>query len=213
MGRPVPRPLRFRRPLRCLAPWRRPADRRRETDLARDRAASGGDKVSCRPVCARSSRTIAGRAPGASSRRGEPREGRVAVPLSRRAPYTTRICRAVRLSDQERGQATAFMIRRGGLRYELRDVLARLRDFGPRPPVPVRRRRRPPAFGSGDPSRAICPSLTARAFRSVRYPILPDVTVRTSRRAIGRPARQFSLPVIVRPARPGISTCRPISRP
>jgi len=33
------------------------------------------------------------------------------------------------------------------------------------------------AFGSGDPTRAICSSLIAQAFQSVRYPILPDVKI------------------------------------
>jgi hypothetical protein len=32
------------------------------------------------------------------------------------------------------------------------------------------------AFGSGDPTRAICSSLIAQAFQSVRYPILPRIT-------------------------------------
>lgn len=31
------------------------------------------------------------------------------------------------------------------------------------------------AFGSGDPTRAICSTLIAQAFQRVRYPILPDV--------------------------------------
>lgn len=35
------------------------------------------------------------------------------------------------------------------------------------------------ALGSGDPTRAICSSLIARAFQSIRYPILPKVLVRT----------------------------------
>ena len=32
------------------------------------------------------------------------------------------------------------------------------------------------ALGSGDPTRAICSSLIAQAFQSVRYPILPDLS-------------------------------------
>ncbi|MBL8315270.1 MAG: hypothetical protein JNK55_16120 [Rubrivivax sp.] len=32
------------------------------------------------------------------------------------------------------------------------------------------------AFGSGDPSRAICSTLIAQAFQAVHYPILPEVT-------------------------------------
>jgi len=31
------------------------------------------------------------------------------------------------------------------------------------------------AFGSGDPTRAICSTLIAQAFQSVRYPILPYI--------------------------------------
>jgi len=48
----------------------------------------------------------------------------------------------------------------------------------PRPPVPVRLRRRLIEFGSGEPTRAICSTLIARAFQSVRYPILPYVEYR-----------------------------------
>ena len=33
------------------------------------------------------------------------------------------------------------------------------------------------SLGSGDPTRAICSSLIAQAFQSVRYPILPDVRI------------------------------------
>ena len=51
-----------------------------------------------------------------------------------------------------------------------------MRYLLPTPPVPVRWRRRMLAFGSGDPTRAICSSLIAQAFQSVRHPILPNVT-------------------------------------
>ena len=67
-----------------------------------------------------------------------------------------------------------------------------LRYFLPTPPVPVRWRRRLLAFGSGDPTRAICSSLIAQAFGRIRYPILPRITrefradqmARTQRREI-----------------------------
>jgi hypothetical protein len=32
------------------------------------------------------------------------------------------------------------------------------------------------AFGSGDPTRAICSSLIAEAFERIRYPVLPRIT-------------------------------------
>lgn len=103
-------------------------------------------------------------------------EGCVSAPLSKYASYNTRICRPVGLTEAERAQVTVFMIARIGLKYDLRNIFDLLRYFMPTPPVPVRWRRRMLAFGSGDATRAICSSLIARAFQSVRYPILPDVT-------------------------------------
>lgn len=32
------------------------------------------------------------------------------------------------------------------------------------------------AFGSGDPTRAICSTMIAEAFEQIRYPILPEIT-------------------------------------
>ena len=61
--------------------------------------------------------------------------------------------------------------------YDLRNILDLLRYFFPTPPVPVRWRRRMIAFGSGDPTRAICSSLIAQAFQGIQYPILPKILV------------------------------------
>ncbi|MDZ4096121.1 MAG: YiiX/YebB-like N1pC/P60 family cysteine hydrolase [Paracoccaceae bacterium] len=104
-------------------------------------------------------------------------QGCVLSPLKKYATYNTRICRATGLSDAERAAVVAFMAGKVGLKYDLRNIFDLLRYFFPTPPVPVRWRRRMLAFGSGDPTRAICSSLLAQAFQSVRYPILPDVSV------------------------------------
>lgn len=101
-------------------------------------------------------------------------EGCVSAPLSKYARYNTRICRPVGLSPEECREVTDFMVTRIGLKYDLRNIFDMLRYFFPTPPVPVRWRRRMLSFGSGDPTRAICSSLIAQAFQSVRYPILPD---------------------------------------
>jgi hypothetical protein len=103
-------------------------------------------------------------------------EGCVSVPLSKYATHNTRICRPVGLNEGELGEVTSFMISRIGLKYDMRNIFDLARYFLPTPPVPVRWRRRMLAFGSGDPTRAICSSLIARAFQSVSYPILPDVS-------------------------------------
>jgi hypothetical protein len=110
-------------------------------------------------------------------------EGCVAVPLAKYATYNTRICRPVGLTPEDRDALVAFMVSRLGLKYDLKNILDMLRYFLPTPPVPVRWRRRMLAFGSGDPTRAICSTLIAEAFGAIRYPILPEVT-----RAPGRSA-------------------------
>lgn len=112
-------------------------------------------------------------------------EGCVAVPLSKYRTYNTRICRARGLTPDDRREVVEFMISRLGLKYDLKNIFDMLRYFLPTPPVPVRWRRRMIAFGSGDPTRAICSSLIAEAFGRIRYPILPGVT-----RAAGRASVQ-----------------------
>lgn len=103
-------------------------------------------------------------------------EGCVAVPLEKYATYNTRICRPVGLMPEDREQVVAFMIGNLGMRYDLKNIFDMLRYFLPTPPVPVRWRRRMLAFGSGDPTRAICSTLIAQAFERIRYPILPEIT-------------------------------------
>ncbi|MFU8883622.1 MAG: hypothetical protein ACNA7Q_14755, partial [Rhodobacterales bacterium] len=104
-------------------------------------------------------------------------EGCVSSPLGKYESYNTRICRPVGLSPAERRAVVTHMIDRIGVKYDHRNIFDLLRYFLPTPPVPVRWRRRMLAVGSGDPTRAICSSMIAQAFQSVRYPILPDVTI------------------------------------
>ncbi len=110
-------------------------------------------------------------------------EGCVAVPLSKYKTYNTRICRAHGLTPDDREEVVKFMVSQIGLKYDTKNIFDMLRYFFPTPPVPVRWRRRMLAFGSGDPTRAICSSLIAQAFQTVRYPILPEVTLAPGRTA------------------------------
>jgi hypothetical protein len=104
------------------------------------------------------------------------REGCISVPLSKYSSYNTRICRPKGVSDADRHAVAQYMLDNIGLTYDLRNIFDLFRYFFPTPPVPVRWRRKMLSIGSGDPTRAICSSLIARAFQSVRYPILPNVT-------------------------------------
>lgn len=67
------------------------------------------------------------------------------------------------------------MVERIGLQYDMRNIVDLMRYLIPTPPVPTRWRRRMIALGSGEPTRAICSTLIAEAFQSIRYPILPRI--------------------------------------
>lgn len=102
-------------------------------------------------------------------------EGCHRLSLSKYKGFNTRLCRAISLSSDERDAVAAYAVARLGMSYDMRNIFDLLRYLFPTPPVPLRWRRRMLAFGSGDPTRAICSSLMAQAFQSVRYPILPTI--------------------------------------
>ena len=104
------------------------------------------------------------------------RDGVRAVALSVYDGMHTRICRPVGLAPGDLKKVIDYAISRIGHQYDLKNVFDLARYLVPTPPVPVRWRRRMIAFGSGDPSRAICSTLIAQAYQSVHYPILPEVT-------------------------------------
>lgn len=90
--------------------------------------------------------------------------------------YHTRICRPVGLGPADVEQVMGYAIARLGHHYDLRNVWDLARYLLPTPPVPQRFRRRMLSLGSGDPTRAICSTLIAQAFQSIRYPILPLIS-------------------------------------
>jgi len=98
-----------------------------------------------------------------------------AVGVDEYAGLHCRICRPVGLSTLEVRAVIEFVASRIGYRYDLKNVFDLARYLMPTPPVPSHWRRRMIAFGSGDPTRAICSTLIAQAFESVRYPILPII--------------------------------------
>ncbi len=104
-------------------------------------------------------------------------EGVHRVPLSEYWHLHTRICRPVGLSPKEIDDIVSYVDSRIGYQYDLKNIIDLARYLVPTPPVPVRWRRRLLELGSGDPTRAICSSLIAQAFQSVRYPILPESTI------------------------------------
>ncbi len=108
-------------------------------------------------------------------------EGCIAVPLSKYQTFNTRICRATGLNDEERARVVEFVIDSLGIKYDMRNIFDLARYLLPTPPVPVRWRRRMLSLGSGEPTKAICSTLIAKAFQSISYPILPEVTLAPGR--------------------------------
>jgi hypothetical protein len=101
-------------------------------------------------------------------------EGVIRVPLAKYAGYNLRICRPANLTEDDRRATIDFVLAREGYKYDTRNVVDLMRYLIPTPPVPSKYRRRLIAFGSGDPTRAICSTLIAQAFQSIKYPILPQ---------------------------------------
>ena len=113
-------------------------------------------------------------------------EGVRRAPLCSYWDLHTRICRPVGLTAPEIDRVVAYAQSKIGHQYDAKNIADLARYLIQTPPVPVRWRRRMLALGSGDPTKAICSSLIAQAFQSVRYPILPETVVAKS----GDPACQ-----------------------
>ena len=105
-------------------------------------------------------------------------DGVRSIGLSQYNSFHTRICRPVGLSRQETDAVINFALAMLGHQYDLRNIFDLARYLLSQPPVPAKYRRKLLAIGSGDPTRAICSSLIAQAFHTIRYPILPESVVR-----------------------------------
>ncbi|WP_313400464.1 YiiX/YebB-like N1pC/P60 family cysteine hydrolase [Stenotrophomonas sp.] len=97
------------------------------------------------------------------------------IPLTEFSQQHTRICRPQGLSPVVVDQLVDFMRARLGYSYDLKNVFDLARFLIRQPPVPGHMRRRLIALGSGEPTKAICSTLLAQAFESIRYPILPEI--------------------------------------
>lgn len=98
-------------------------------------------------------------------------QGVVAVPVSKYSALNTRICRPMGITDEDMQRLIEFAIAQIGHQYDVKNLFDLARYLLP-VPLPARWRRRALAFGSGDPTRAICSTLIAQAFQLVDYPIL-----------------------------------------
>lgn len=117
-------------------------------------------------------------------------EGVRTIPLSTFSNLHVRICRPVGLSDDEIDALVRFMLERKGITYDLKNIFDLARYLVRTPPVPGSMKRQLLALGSGEPTKAICSTLLAQAFESIRYPILPEIERVDAATKGGQRARQ-----------------------
>ncbi|MCK5782932.1 MAG: lipo-like protein [Desulfobacterales bacterium] len=120
-------------------------------------------------------------------------EGIRLVPLSEYSSDHTRICRPVGLTEKDITQLIAYTIERLGQQYDLKNIFDLVRYLILPTPIPTRWRRKMLTLGSGDPTRAICSTLIAQAFQSIRYPILPEIDYQQNKDQRGREYYQQTL--------------------
>lgn len=95
--------------------------------------------------------------------------------LNKLEGYHSRICRPIGLSEDDLDAVCYHAVSKLGGTYDLRNVFDLVRYMVPVLPFPARHRRKLLAFGSGDPTKAVCSTLVAEAFESINYPILPKL--------------------------------------
>jgi hypothetical protein len=120
------------------------------------------------------------------------------VPLAHFNGFHCRVCRPASLNVAERQAVCDFATARLGLHYDMKNIVDLARYLLPNPPVPMRWRRKMLSLGSGDPTRAICSTLVAQAFQSVRYPILPIIEILPALDLLGNPRRNSTRQVLRR---------------
>jgi hypothetical protein len=100
-------------------------------------------------------------------------DGVILSPLSKYVSFHTRICRAIGLRPADRERIVSHALGRIGHGYDFKNVIDLARDRLSGPSVAATIKRGLQRLGSGESTRAICSTLIAQAFQSVRYPILP----------------------------------------
>ena len=87
--------------------------------------------------------------------------------------HNLRICRPIFLDKKKRITLINHMKKKIGSKYDLRNIFDLIRYAYPNPPVPKKFRRNLIGIGAGDPTKAICSSLIAEAFKEIDHPVLP----------------------------------------
>lgn len=106
-----------------------------------------------------------------------PGKGMIVSPLSTYRKHHIRICRPIGLSPNDTELVIAYAIRALGKPYNVRHLLDLARFLLPWSILPRRWGSSLFRTSTGEPDSAICSSLIAEAFTSVKFPILPYIKI------------------------------------
>lgn len=101
--------------------------------------------------------------------------GTIVTPLARYRDYHLRICRPLGLTGKDAQRVIAYAVGRLGMRYSLRHIFDLFRFLFPWGILPRRWRSSLFEHNALKPTEEICSLMIARAFESVRFPILPEI--------------------------------------
>ena len=88
--------------------------------------------------------------------------------------HNLRICRPVFLNNKKRKIIIDYLVKKVDSKCDLKNIIDLIRYVFPTPPVPKKLRRNLIGIGAGDPTKAICSTLIAEAFKEIGHPILPS---------------------------------------
>ena len=100
-------------------------------------------------------------------------EGCIFTDVNNYRNHNLRICRPIFLNEKNKKILINYLVKKIGSKYDLRNIFDLLRYIYPNPPVPKKFRRNLIGIGASDPTKAICSTLIAEAFKEINHPILP----------------------------------------
>lgn len=99
--------------------------------------------------------------------------GTIVAPLARYRDENVRVCRPRELARRDAQAVVGYCVHYLGQDYDVRQLLDLARFLFPYGVLPRRWRSSLFTRNAGGPTRIVCSSLIARAFASVRFPVLP----------------------------------------
>ena len=100
-------------------------------------------------------------------------DGCIYTDINTYTQHNLRICRPIFFDKRKKKILIDHLVKKIGSKYDLKNIIDLIRYIYPNPPIPKKFRRNLIGIGAGDPTKAICSSLIADAYKEIDHPILP----------------------------------------